>query len=520
MKKTNKAVFKPYEMNQPQLLPQSLEELIPEQHLVRVVNQVIDEMDLSVLERGYKGGGTSSYHPRMLLKVIVYAYAEQIYSGRRIAKAVREHIPFMWIAGGNRPDFRTINRFRSERLKGKIQAVFTEVLAYLIDANYVKYEHYFIDGTKIEANANRYSYVWKKSTVRNRKNLEEKVKELFKKIDEINEVEEEEYGEKDLEELGEDSEIDSEKLKELAERLSKKLEGEPENKAAKKAQKMINSDYLPRMKKYEQYEEIFDGRNSFSKTDHDATFMRMKEDHLRNRSVKPGYNVQIGTEDQWILGFSIHQNPADNPTLMPHLQQLKQNLGEIPPVWIADAGYGCEENYEILEKEGITPYVKYRSFERDIKKRRKIAEKEKYRAQQFKYDETSDTFLCPENKQLLYEKIEYERSATGYISEKRVYRCQDCAGCAAREKCTSSKYGRTIRFSPKLERMKQRVFERLISSEGKKMRSQRGADVEAVFGLLKGNKKFRRFHLRGLEKVEVEWGLLSIAHNLSKLAVA
>jgi transposase len=520
MKKTNKVMFKPYEMNQPQLLPQSLEELIPEKHLVRVVNRVIDEMDLSLLEKEYKGGGTSSYHPRMLLKVLVYAYAEQIYSGRRIAKAVREHIPFMWIAGGNRPDFRTLNRFRSERLKGKIQAVFTEVLAYLIDAKYVKFEHYFIDGTKIEANANRYSYVWRKSTEKNRKGLAEKVQELFKQIDEINEAEEEEYGEKDLEEMGEDSEIDAEKLKELADRLSKKLGEDPKNKAVKKAQRQVETDYLPRMKKYERYEAILGGRNSFSKTDHDATFMRMKEDHLRNRSVKPGYNVQIGTEDQLIVGFSLHQNPADSPTLSAHLRQLKQNLGKVPPVWIADAGYGCEENYQILEAEGITSYVKYRTFERENSKRRKQTEKEKYRVQQFKYDERMDAFRCPENKQLVYEKKEYERSATGYVSEKRVYRCQDCEGCAVREKCTSSKYGRTIRFSPKLERLKRAAFERLTTAEGKKMRSRRGADVEAVFGLLKGNKKFRRFHLRGLEKVEVEWGLLSIAHNLSKIAIA
>jgi hypothetical protein len=274
------------------------------------------------------------------------------------------------------------------------------------------------------------------------------------------------------------------------------------------------------MKKYERYEAMLGGRNSFSKTDHDATFMRMKEDHLRNRSVKPGYNVQIGTEDQLIVGFSLHQNPADSPTLLAHLRQLKQNLGKVPPVWIADAGYGCEENYQILEAEGITSYVKYRTFERENSKRRKQTEKEKYRVQQFKYDERMDAFRCPENKQLVYEKKEYERSATGYVSEKRVYRCQDCEGCAVREKCTSSKYGRTIRFSPKLERLKRAAFERLTTAEGKKMRSRRGADVEAVFGLLKGNKKFRRFHLRGLEKVEVEWGLLSIAHNLSKIAIA
>jgi len=520
MKKTNKVVFKRYEMAQPQLLPPSVEELIPEKHLVRLVNELIEKMDLRVISTSYKGGGTSSYHPKMLLKVIVYAYAVQIYSGRQIAKAVRENLPFMWLSGGNRPDFRTINRFRSEKLKGKIQAVFTEVLEYLIEAGYVKMEHYFLDGTKIEADANRYSFVWKKSTQTNKRKLQEKVSELFKKIDEINEAEEAEYGDKDLEELGEDSEIDTEKLKELAERLSKKLADDPENKELKKAKKVVETDYLPRMEKYEGYEKALGERNSCSKTDKDATFMQMKEDHMRNRTLKPGYNVQIGTENQVIVGFSIHQTSTDSPTLIPHLQQLKQNLGKLPPNWIADAGYGSEENYLSLLAEQITPYVKYNSFEKDRKKRRKVSEKEKYNLRQFQYDGQSDTFICPEGKRLFFEQCTQSKSATGFLSERRSYRCLECDGCPAREVCTQSKYGRIIHFSPAYEELRKQAFDRLTSATGKKLRSRRYIDVEAVFGLLKGNKKFRRFHLRGLDKVEVEWGLLSIAHNLSKVAAA
>jgi len=518
MKKAEKVVFKRYEMGQPQLLPPSIDELIPEKHLVRVINTVIDQMELTTLIKEYKGGGTSSYHPKMLLKVVVYAYAEQIYSGRQIAKAVRENIPFMWISGGNRPDFRTINRFRSEKLKGRIQGVFTEVLEYLIETGYVKLEHYFVDGTKIEADANRYSYVWKKSTQNNKRNLQEKVRELFKKIDEVNEAEEAEYGDKDLEELGEESEVDSQKLKELAERLSKKLEEESDNKEVKKAKKVVETEYIPRMEKYERYEEALGQRNSCSKTDKDATFMEMKEDHMHNRSLKPGYNVQIGTENQIIVGFSIHQTSTDSPTLIPHLQQLKQNLGKLPPTWIADAGYGSEENYLALLAERITPYVKYSFFEKDRKKHRKISEKEKYHLRQFRYDEQTDTFVCPQGKPLFFDQCIHDRSATGFISEKRTYRCRDCDGCPAREACTKSKYGRILQFSPVYENLRKQVFDQLTSEVGQKLRSRRSIDVEAVFGLLKGNKKFRRFHLRGLNKVEVEWGLLSIAHNLGKVA--
>jgi transposase len=518
MKKSDKVIFKTYEMHQPQLLPPSVEELVPEKHIARTINDLIEKMNLAAVLEGYKGGGTSSYHPKMLLKLVVYAYAEKIYSGRQIAKAVRENIPFMWLSGGNRPDFRTINRFRSERMEGKIQAVFTEVLRYLITEKLIKYEHYFVDGTKIEADANRYSFVWKKSTDRNKDKLEEKVKELFKQIEEINKAEDEEYGDRDLEELGKESEIDSKKLQEVADRLGKILEEAPQDIKAKKAKKLIETDYLPRMKKYEEYEEALGDRNSCSKTDHDATFMQMKEDHMRNRTMKPGYNVQIGTEDQYITGFSVHQTSNDSPTLIPHLQQLKENLGKLPPVVIADAGYGSEENYLALEAEGIIPYVKYGSFEKDSKKKRKVTEKDRFKTQQFQYDEVSDTFLCPENKQLLFEHLRREKTATGFISEKRVYRCQDCEGCPVREICSPSSLGRSIQFSPTLNRLRKSAFERLTSEIGKKLRSLRYVEVEAVFGLLKGNKKFRRFHLRGMEKVEVEWGLLSIAHNMQKIA--
>jgi transposase len=161
-RKETHPVFKPYVMNQAALLPPSYEELIPENHLVRIVNEAVEKIDLNPLLSQYKGGGTSSYHPKMLLKVLVYAYAEKNYSSRRIAKALRENIYYMWISGGNRPDFRTMNNFRSSRMKAVIGDVFAAVLEYLVDAGHVKLENYFVDGTKIEANANKHKVVWAK----------------------------------------------------------------------------------------------------------------------------------------------------------------------------------------------------------------------------------------------------------------------------------------------------------------------------------------------------------------------
>lgn len=518
MKKSEKIVFKEYIQGQRTMLPQSLEEIIPEKHLVRVINEVIDKMDLRMIYSQYKGGGTSSYHPRMLLKIVIYGYATQIYTGRKIAKALRENIHFMWLSGGNRPDFRTINRFRTERIEGKIQEIFTEVILYLVEAKYIKLETYFLDGTKIEADANKYSFVWKKSTQKYKKKLQENVEKLLGEIEELNRAEDELYGDHDLDELGEEAEINSDKLKGLAERLSGVLEKEPKDKKIKKALKKLETDYIPRLEKYEKQEAALGERNSCSKTDEDATFMCMKEDHMRNRALKPGYNVQIGTEDQFIVGFSVHQTSTDSPTVKDHLEQVEKNLGKLPTILVADAGYGSEENYLLLEEKEIDAYVKYNTFFRESRKRKKLLEKEKYYSRNFTYLPEQDQFLCPQGKPLIYEKTIMTKTKTGFESERRLYSCHDCEGCPVRSVCTQAKHGRRIQYSPRLDQYRQQAFEKLTSEEGKKLSSRRMAEPEAVFGLLKRNGKFRRFHLRGLEKVTIEWGLLSIAHNLSKIA--
>ena len=168
------------------MIPMSIESLIPENHVVRVVNRAIDKMNLEPLSAKYPGGGRSSFHPVMMTKLLIYAYTDKVFSCRRIAKAVRENIMYMWICGGNQPDFMDVNRFRSERMKDIILDVFAEVVALLVQEKYIKLENYFLDGTKIEANANKYSWVWGKSTKRYKEALKEKCKTLFEEIEKIN----------------------------------------------------------------------------------------------------------------------------------------------------------------------------------------------------------------------------------------------------------------------------------------------------------------------------------------------
>lgn len=229
-----KITFKAYSMEQLRLLPPSLDELIPAEHLVRVVNRVVDELDIEPLLAKYKGGGTSSYHPRMMLKVIVYAYTQKIYSSRKIEKALWENIGFMWISGGNKPDFHTINNFRGDTLKEVVRKVFASLMEWLVEEGYVKMENYFVDGTKVGANSNPHKVVWAKRTKRYKEKLQQQIETLLDEIEQVNECENEEYGEENLEELGEHSHITAEKLKQKVAELNEALKNQPEEGELKK----------------------------------------------------------------------------------------------------------------------------------------------------------------------------------------------------------------------------------------------------------------------------------------------
>ena len=511
-----KPVFKPYNKDQITFLPIDLGTMIPENHMVRVIDKAIDKMDTAPLLNTYKGGGTSAYHPVMLLKVLVYAYADKIFSSRQIAKATRENINFLWLTGNVQLDFMTVNRFRSQRLKGIIEKIFAEVVELLAREKYITLEKYFLDGTKIESAANKYSWVWGKNTQRFKSRLNEKVVKLFKEIDLLNDEEDTAFEGKDLPETGYKP-IDSGAIKEAVKRIDEKLADNPGDKTLKKAKAAIEKDYLPRMVKYEKQEEILNERKSFSKTDNDATFMRMKEDHMKNGQLKPGYNVQMGTENQFVTGYSIHQTTADTVCAKEHLENLNFKPKEV----IADAGYGSEENYEYFEKNGIEAYVKYNTFHKE-KSKKWI--KDITKAQNFRYDKDEDRYYCPAmNRPLVFIREQNQKSINGYLSRIRIYECLNCNGCPYRDKCVKSEEdfaNKRLYINPKLSRYKAKANDMLLSEKGTLLRAKRSVEVESVFGNIKGNFGLRRFTLRGLQKVKIEYGLWSIAHNMRKMAKA
>jgi len=502
-------LFKPYNQNQQMLLPPDLSELIPEHHVVRVVSKTIDAMDIRPLIESYKGGGTTSYAPKMLLKVWIYGYICQIYTPRKLRKALLENVYFMWLAGQNRPDFRTLQNFRL-RLKTSIEEIFASLLRHLLDLGYIKLEHYFVDGTKIQANAGKYSYVWKKNTERYYAQLQDKIKELLKEIDAANEAEEQEYGDKDLEEMGEDSSISSDRLQEIARELDRKLEKDStEKKKLGKAKRKISKDYLPRLKKYEKQKQDLGKRNSCSKTDKDATFFRFKNDELL-----PAYNILAGTENQFILNLSIHQHPTDTVSFIPHMEKYGRLNLKKPAVCMGDSGFGSEENYDYLQQQGIDNYLKYNTFHQELKGE---PSKNPFNRAHFIYDQDADSYICPEGRQLPFKEMDERKTDNGYLVRYQVYQSENCGGCRFVKECKKTKDGRTIRHRPVLDHYRRQAFENLTSPDGIRLRKQRNVDVESVFAHIKHNMGYRRFKMRGLDKVNIEMGLISIAHNIMKM---
>lgn len=507
-----KVVFKAYEQNQTLLFPPSLSELIDPNHPVRVVSDVIDRIDISCLVKTYEGGGSSAYHPRMLLKVLVYGYLCNTYSSRGIEASVKESIHMMWLAGLQRPDHNTINRFRGERLSGVLKEVFANVVRLLVESGHVSLRQAYTDGTKIEANANRYTFVWAKSIETSRAKLAAQIEELWNHAEavaaeELKDQRPEAFGATDPAEVARtvgliDAALGSGKKKKLPANVRKKLDN-------------ARKTFPGRVEEYNERERILAGRGSYSKTDTDATFMRMKDDHLGNGQLKPAYNVQASTNDQYVTNYSVHRNPGDSTTFPAHFAQFGELYSELPREQVADAGYGSEENYKLLEDNQVDAYVKHNMFHREQTGK---APAKPFTAESLHYNPARDTFTCPMGQPMRNIGRQAQKTSTGFVQHVDRYQAVNCNGCPLRGACHKAEGNRVMEVNHNALRLRAKAGEMLRTERGGEHRRKRSCDVETVFGNIKQNKGFRRFMLRGLPKVEIEVGLLAIAHNLKKVA--
>lgn len=477
------------------------EKVIADNDSVRLLDDIIDEMDLRKLYHAYSHiGRPSATTPKTMLKILVYANMQGVYSSRDIEKACIRDINFIWLLNGEKaPNYQEIARFRSKRLSECIEDLFYQLAKKLHEIGEINFEHLFVDGTKIEANANKYSFVWKKSINKYEARLLEKIDRLLPELCL-------KYG------------VICESAAELHNML-KLMVKEPfvhgRGKRKSELQRDIEqlSELLSRKEKYEKYQSTFSGRNSFSKTDPDATFMHLKEDHMRNSQLKPAYNLQLAVEGEYITGLDISSERSDQLTLIPLLEKMDKNVGSAYRDVTADAGYESEENYTYFENKGQTCYIKPQNYERSKTKKFKsnMALREN-----MAYDSEKDEYTCPSGRKLKAVYTGIRRSKSSFESEITYYECESCENCSYKKGCTRSKYNRKMQVSKKFISQRQKSLENITSPLGILLRTNRSIQSEGAFGVIKENYKFRQFLLRGNKKVLTEISLLAIAYNINK----
>ena len=506
--------FRSYDPDQTLLFPQRIDRDIPKDDPVRILKSVIESLDLSGFKKLYHERGRSPYHPKMMLMVILYSYMNNVYSCRKIEKLLYRDIYYIWLSGYQKPDFATINRFRN-RVKNEIGHIFTLLVLILVEKGFVTLEVEYLDGTKIESKANKYTFVWRKSVERNREKLLEKIRVLLQQINE--QMAQDKAADVDT------LELTPQTLCEISKEFKEALGSTPEakTKEEKAAQRGKNKMFKElerhgeKLAEYNSRLEQMEGRNSISKTDPSATFMRMKEDAMCNGQTKPGYNLQISSENQFITDFALFPNPTDTLTFIPFLGSFPGRYGRFPKRVVADSGYGSEENYRFMDEAGIEGFVKYNRFHLEHRPRYKP---DTFHPDSLYYNEEGDYYICPMGQRMSRTGTLQTRTEGGYISQSACYRAIRCKGCPLRCLCYKAKANqRTIRVNHRLNAYKRKACELLTSEEGIKERGRRCIEPEAVFGQMKSNMAYRRFRHMGKDKVVMDFTFFAIAFNIKKL---
>ena len=499
-------------------LPLDIETIIPEDDSVRLLSQFVEAMDLTDLYSTYER--INSVSPRTLLKIVLYSYMNGDYSSRSMELNCKRDINFMFLLeGAPAPDHATFARFRSIHFAPCSKRILAEMSNTLFDLGEVAGETIFIDGTKIEANANKYTFVWKKAVTKNQAKLLIKLADFVAECEQLYDLKIV-YG-------------DTVKIKHVK-KLRKKLYAlkQSENvvfvhgigKRKTPLQKSIEAleEYLSKLKEYNQKIHICGERNSYSKTDHDATFMRMKEDAMGNGQLKPAYNLQHGVDSEYITWLTIGPQPTDTTTLIPFLKDAEKHLNFKYKNITADAGYESEENYLFLEENGQLSYIKPANYE--------ISKTRKYRndigkIENMEYNEASDIYTCRNGKKLTVDHIRHSKSKTGYVSEKTIYRCENCESCPYKKDCIKGnncktpleERTKTLQVAKTFLKYRQKDLERILSDDGILFRTNRSIQAEGSFGDLKQDMSFRRYLSKGTSNVLAESILLAMARNINKL---
>ena len=471
------------------------EKMIPKDAPVRVTDAQLEELDYSRLYRAFSSKGRKPVtDPRVMFKVLAYANQIHVYSGRQIEDACRNRIDMIWLLNGETaPDYSTIIRFR-KRCAEEIEDLFYQHVKQLEEQGETDHEVVFVDGTKLESRAGRYTFCWRGTVEKNLEKVKEKV---LKKT-----------GLKTL--SGLEKRLEKTRPSELAAGKGKR----------KSAEQKEWEELDALRERWDQYEESLsimgDDRNSYSKTDPDATFMRMKEDHMRNGQLKPGYNVQIAVNSEYITGIEVFSNRTDYGTLEPFLRKIEKKHGKKYEKVTADAGYESLDNYLFLGENGQISFIKPQNH--DVKKTKKYLS-QIGRSENMRYEAETDVYVCAMGKNLsMYKESKDKYSKHDVIVNH--YRCEDCKGCPRREECCKAadpEKPKEIRIRKQFEKKRAESEANITTEEGVYLRICRSIQVEGAFGLLKNDFGYRRFLTRGKRNVRTELFLLGLGFNLKKL---
>ena len=489
--------FKVYERNGQLVFALDNEMMLPENVPVRLVSAQLEELDYRKLYEAYSPfGRKSAADPRVMFKVMVYGYLCQIYSSRKLEEACRYRIDFLWLLEGEHiPDHATFARFRTGRSAEAVEDLFYQYVRLLQEQGETDHETVFIDGTKLESTAGRYTFVWRKS-------VEKQLAKVKKQVEAALSVH-------TLPELEQHLEQAAEELAFVHGKGKRKSE---EQKAWERLDALRR-----RWQNYETQLSIMGkGRNSYSKTDPDATFMRMKDDHMRNGQLKPGYNVQIAVNSEYITGVDVFSNRTDSGTMVPFLKTLQREHGEKYASVTADAGYERLGNYLFLRSNGQLSFIKPANHEQ--KKQRKFR-KQIGRVENMAYSADEACFTCAHGRRLpLYR--ECTELQDGHFVTTAWYRCEDCRGCPLRAQCCQAKnreQPKVLRINRTFQELRNDSLNNISTERGIYLRLCRSIQVEEAFGLLKTDFGFRRFLTRGNAKVRAELFFLALAFDLKKL---
>ncbi len=501
-------------------LPLDIDCIIPDNDSVRLLSQFIEEMDLRDLYMTYSRIRGNQATPRQMLKIVLYSYMNRIYSSRGMETSCTRDINFMYLLEDSPvPDHATFARFRSLHFAPCAEKILAEMSNFLYDIGEISGDAIFIDGTKIEACANKYTFVWKKAVTKNQAKLLIKLADFVAECEEL-------YGIR----LIYQNQVKIKHIKKLRKMLYKLKQEENiefvhgKGKRKSPLQRSIEEleNYLNRLKEYTQKIHICGGRNSYSKSDNDATFMRMKEDAMGNGQLKAAYNVQHGVDSEYITWLSVGPQPTDTTTLIPFLKGMGKHLKFKYEKITADAGYESEENYAYIEDNNQLAFIKPANYE--ISKTRKY-KNDISRIENMEYNEAEDYYTCKNNRKLTVRNVIIRKSKTGYKSEKTIYTCEDCSNCTFKSSCIKGSNWKapledrvkSLETSKLFNRLRKDDLERILSKEGCELRMNRSIQVEGSFGELKQDMGFRRFLCRGKQNVLAESILLAMAHNVNKL---